>query len=355
MCILLVSCLFRSAELDTTSRISPKLGKSIIDMHVHVAGLGYGSDNFLNQEMLDNIRFPVYMWAMGVTKEELKKYGDQIMVEKLSKNIAESKSVSKAVILALDGFVDSEGKNKGKLNKSKTQIYVANDYVAEQSAKYDNLIFGASVNPNRHDALDILRKVKSQGAVLVKWIPSIMNIDPNDPKHADFYKLMVELKLALLTHTGMEKAFAGAVDSLADPLKLKLPLSLGVTVIAAHIATTGKSDGEDNFARILPMFKKYPNLYADISSLTQINKVGYLVAALKNAGVKKRLLYGTDWPLQFYPLVSPWYHIADIKFKDAYTAGGIENQWDRDVAIKTALGVPASVFMRAKEVLEIGE
>ena len=67
---------------------------------------------------------------------------------------------------------------------------------------------------------------------------------------------MAKLNIPLLTHTGMEKSFANAKDELADPMRLKLPLELGVTVIAAHIATTGESEVQDNFQRILPMIKK---------------------------------------------------------------------------------------------------
>ncbi len=54
---------------------------------------------------------------------------------------------------------------------------------------------------------------------------------------------------------------------------LELPLSLGVTVIAAHIASTGKNNGKGKFERLLPLFQRFEYLYTDISSLTQINKL----------------------------------------------------------------------------------
>ena len=337
---------FRDHKID---HLNPDVGKSIIDLHVHVAGLGYGdSGSFVNEQMRNNIRFPFYLWSMDVTENELIEHGDRILFKKLSDKVARSETVKKAVILAMDGFVDHDG----SLNKQETQIYVPNKYVAQESALYDNLLFGASVNPNRKDALQRLKEVKEQGAVLVKWIPSIMNIDPASPKLIPFYQLMTKLNIPLLTHTGMEKSFANARDELADPLRLKLPLEQGVTVIAAHIATTGKSEGEDNFTRILPMIRQYPNLYVDISSLTQINKLNYLARAMKEEGVMEKMLYGTDWPLQFFPLISPWYHINHISIKDAYHIGGIHNQWDRDVALKTAFGVPDEVFLRTGVLLD---
>jgi hypothetical protein len=128
--------------------------------------------------------------------------------------------------------------------------------------------------------------------------------------------------------------------------KLTLPLRHGVTVIAAHLAATGKSEGQDNFERILKMFAAYPNLYADISSLTQINRLGYLVKALKAPGLTERLLYGSDWPLQFFPLVSPWFHVHHIGGAATRQVAGIGNPWDRDVGLKQALGVPPCVFSR---------
>ena len=46
-----------------------------------------------------------------------------------------------------------------------------------------------------------------QGAILIKWIPNIMYIDPSDEKFIPFYKRLAELNIPLLTHTGMEKVF----------------------------------------------------------------------------------------------------------------------------------------------------
>jgi predicted TIM-barrel fold metal-dependent hydrolase len=326
----------------------PGTSKSIIDMHVHVAGLGYGDSGcFVNTDMRNNIRFPVILRAMDVTEEELEQHGDRIIFEKLSSRIAASEMVDKAVILAMDGYVTEAG----VLDKNQTQIYVPNDYIARETAHIENLVYGASINPNRKDAIERLRAARRDGAVLVKWIPSIMNIDPADPRHLPFYRVMAELGIPLLTHTGMEKAFTNARDELADPLRLSLPLEQGVTVIAAHIATTGESEGQDNFERLLAMFAEYPRLYVDISSLTQINKLGYLARALAVEGLTERMLYGSDWPMQFFPITSPWYHLSHIGVGDAWRVSGIDNKWDRDVALKVAIGVPQEVFHRAATLL----
>ncbi len=317
---------------------------NITDWHVHVAGLGHGnSGNYINEVMHNNYRFKFFLRWMSVTEEELETHGDQLIVKRLNDKIEQSKYIDKAVILALDGVIDKE---TGQLDKAETQFYVDNDFVANQASKYPKLLFGASINPSRENSIELLEKVQRQGAVLIKWIPSIMHFDPANKKYEPFYRKMAELDIPLLSHTGMEKSFPNTNDALADPRRLELALRSGVTVIAAHIATTGESEGQDNFERIMPMFKEFPNLYTEISSLTQINKLGYLAKALKQPGLKDRMLYGTDWPLQYFPLVSPWYHVRHIGIGEAWRLIKIKNEWDRDIELKQAFGVPHTVFSR---------
>jgi predicted TIM-barrel fold metal-dependent hydrolase len=323
----------------------------IVDFHVHAAGLGYGgSGAFLNKEMRENFRVHFFLRWVGVTEQELEAEGDQLVLRRLSKNIARSRYVDQAVVLAMDGIVD---RTTGLLDETRTQFYVPNDFLAREVAKYPNLLFGASINPNRKDSIELLERAAAQGAVLVKWIPSIMDIDPSDEFFIPFYKKMAELGIPLLSHTGMERSFAHARDELSDPLKLLLPLKHGVTVIAAHMAATGQSEGRDNFERLLSILPAYPNFYTDISSLTQFNRLGYLAKALNIPWAIDHMIFGTDWPLQHFPVVSPWYHVGHIGWVNAWRIARIENVWDRDVALKQALGVPESVLTRMVGVLAV--
>ena len=320
-----------------------------LDMHVHTAGIGAGgSGAFINREMQESFRFSIYLSAFGVDAEQLEIRGDALVIEKISAQVAASRRVDKAVVLALDGVVDAEG----RLDREATQLYVPNAFVARETRRHDNLCFGASVNPHRPDALQRLRQVKAQGALLIKWIPNIMHVDPADEAIARFYEELVALDLPLLSHAGQESSFASAEDEYGDPRRLALPLSIGVTVIAAHIATTGTNEDESNFERILPMFERYPNLHADISSLTQINRLDFLKHALGVPGLDERLVYGTDWPLQFFPLVSPYYHLDHIGLSAAKSIAAMDNPWDRDVALKEALGTPHHVFARSALLLD---
>ena len=266
----------------------------VLDMHCHVAGIGAGdSGAFLSGKIRNSWKFRVYLRAFGVTQKEIEQKGDALVIKRISEQLTRAKHVGSALLLALDGVIDQAG----KLDSRQTEVFIPNLFLATEVAKYDNLYFGASVNPYRHDALHRLEQAKSYGALLLKWLPAIQHIEPSEKKLIPFYEKLVELDLPLLSHAGDEHAFTSANNRLGDPQKLLLPLQVGVTVIVAHAATTGKSQGEDNMQRLLPMFTRYPNLYTDISSLTQINKLRFLPRLLATGIDPTRLLFGSDFPL----------------------------------------------------------
>lgn len=324
------------------------LPPGIIDMHVHIAGLGGGGSGcFVSEKLGGNWRFNTYLRSYGVSRRELLEKGDHFLVDRVSGTLAKSKLVEKAVILALDGVVGGDG----ALDVKNTELYVPNEFAAEAVARHANLLFGASVNPYRKDALRRLDRAKKNGAVLVKWIPAIMNIDPADPGLVPFYKKLVELKLPLLTHAGNERSFSSSRDEFGDPEKLRLPLSLGVTVIAAHIASTGEYQGEGSTGRLARLMREYPNLYSDISSITNLNKLSYLKKALTTPEFSGRLIYGSDFPLINTALVSPWYYCLRLTPRRLAAILRTKNPWDRDVLIKQGLGTPADIFARSRLLL----
>lgn len=330
------------------ARIDSLLRGKYLDGHAHAAGIGAGGSGcYVGRGLRESWKFPVYLEAFGVTEAELEARGDGLVLERLSARLAESRTVGAAVVLALDGPLDSAG----GLDSARTELYVPNDFVAREVRKYPNLLFGASINPLRKDALERLRKAKADGAVLVKWLPSIQLFDPADTALTPFYLELKALGLPLLTHTGKEGSFRSARDEFCDPRRLELAARLGVTVIAAHAATPGRSEGEDNSERLLAMMPGHPTLYSEISSLTQINKIGRLPRILPRTEAKGRLLYGTDYPLIRTRLVSPYYFLHRIGWKQARAVGAIENPWDRDVALKKALGTPEEIFLLSAEVL----
>lgn len=322
---------------------------SVLDLHCHVAGIGAGESGcFLSPALQQSYKFAVYQRSFGVTPAELKERGDGVVVKRVSERIAGSRFVHGAVVLAMDGVVNAAG----ELDPDQTEFYVPNEFVARETARYTNLWFGASVNPYRRDALARLEWAHAHGARLVKWIPATMQINPADPQLEPFYRKLVELQLPLLTHAGHEGSFTRAREEFGDPQLLHLPLRLGVTVIVSHVASTGSHEGERDFDRLARMMPQYPNLWADISSLTQVNKLGYLGEALRRPEFHGRLLYGSDFPLINTVLVSPWYFPFQLRFRQMLTLSRIPNPWDRDVALKQALGTPPEVFLQSARLLQ---
>jgi hypothetical protein len=95
----------------------------------------------------------------------------------------------------------------------------------------------------------------------------------------------------------------------------------------------------------------YPNLAADLSTLTQINRRKYLRTVLNDERLHGRLMYGTDYPLTNTPLVTPWQYPLNLTLRQLWDLGRIRNSWDRDVRLKAALGVRPEVFTLSREYL----
>jgi predicted TIM-barrel fold metal-dependent hydrolase len=326
------------------------LRDGIIDIHCHTAGIGAGDSGcFISPAMRRSWRYKIFLRAFGVTEQELLREGDGLVMRRISRNLAASKRVTAAVILAVDGAVDANG----ELDQSQTEMCIPNEFVAAETAKYPNLLFGASVNPLRHDALERLEQASAAGAVLLKWLPSIQHFDPADERLVPFYLKLKELGLPLLSHTGAENSFTKARNELADPERLRLALSLGVTVIAAHAGSNGRNQGESNHRRFLRLCGEFPNLYADISALTQLNRLTHLQRLLKHPELFGRLLYGTDMPIPNTAVVTPFGFPNRLPPRRMLEISRIDNPWDQDVALKEALGVPHGIFLNANSIIRL--
>lgn len=327
----------------------PSPRQEIIDIHCHAAGIGAGGSGcFVSPALRKSWKYRIYLRAFNVRERDLQREGDGLVIRRLSESLARSGRVSAAVVLAMDGVVGEDG----ELDEKKTEIYIPNDFIAVETRRYPNLLFGASINPYRRDALQRLDKAAADGAVLVKWLPSIQQIDPADERLVPFYLRMKELGLPLLTHTGKESSFTWKRDELADPERLRLPLRLGVTVIAAHAASNGRNEGERNHDRFIRLCREFPNLYADISALTQLNRIGHLRRLLQHRELHGRLLYGTDMPLLNTGIVSPFAFSFRFSPAKMLAIARSANPWDRDVALKEALGVTPEIFGNSAKLIQ---
>lgn len=320
----------------------------VVDLHCHTAGTGAGGSGcFVSDRLRRNWRYRVFLRAFGVTERLLAEEGDGAILRRLSERLAGSKEVTAAVILALDGAAD----DRGELDRQRTELYVPNEFVAAGVRPYPNLLFGASINPLRRNAMEQLEAAAEGGAALVKWLPPVQHFHPADRRFVPFYERLAALGLPLLCHTGDEQAFTRMNPRLGDPASLRLPLEVGVTVIAAHAGASAGTRGLPDLAALAPLLDAFPNLYADVSALTQANRRKALPALLASPGTADRLVYGTDMPLLDTVIVSPWIFFPRLGLRRTRELNRIENPWDRDVALKRALGVPDEVFRRGAGLL----
>lgn len=321
---------------------------AIIDMHCHTAGIGAGgSGAWISDEMRNSWKFRLYLRVFGSDEKTVSAQGDEILMEIIARSIRDSVHVDGAVILA----IDAPHTRDGRVDKAAGELFVPNRFVGKTVKAHPELYFGASVHPNREDALEELIWSKENEAVFVKWLPNIQNIDPSDERHVPYYEKLVELDLPLLTHVGDEDSFSKTNNALGDPRLLRLPLDCGVRVIAAHVASSGESEGQDNVERLLEMMPDYPNLVADLSTLTQINRRKHLRKVLNDERLDGRLMYGTDYPLTNTPLVTPWQYPLNLTWRQLWQLATTRNSWDRDVKLKAALGVPPEVFTFSRDYL----
>ena len=282
----------------------------LVDYHTHVAGIGKGTGAFVNPKMLawrhpfHRLKFKVYLSADAVTDVE---QADSQIVERLTRLITNIDGHGKHRLLAFDKNYNRDG----TANLAKTEFYVPNDYVfalaEKQSDCFEPVI---SVNPYRPDVLTELERGAKRGARMVKWLPNAMGIDPADELCDPFYQKMKELGLVLLSHGGEEKAVEAEEDQrLGNPLLLRRALDQGVKVIVAHCAGLGDNEDLDhpqrkrvpNFDLFLRLMdeKRYEGLlFADISSMTQYNRIGRpLTTILQREDLHERFVNGSDYPL----------------------------------------------------------
>jgi len=329
---------------DLSKTIPATLRGAALDVHVHALGVGTGGTGcWVNEKTRSSIPARVGMWnlRLSFSQPDL----DQRYIAYLLSRIRSAGFLKQVVLLAMDYAHDARGERQPE----RTPFYVPNDYVARLAAEHPEFLFGASIHPYRPDALDELDRVAAQGAVLVKWIPAAQAIALDNSRCRAFYRRLAEHKLALLTHAGEELAVDVAAQEYGDPRQLVAPLEEGVTVIAAHVASLGETDGRSNLDLLAEMFPRWPNLWADTSGLTLVTRWRALLRIAERTELHARLIHGSDFPL---PPAATLF-LGRMPLGRWWNAWKRENIFRRDFEIKQALGLPAEIFTRGYQVLAL--
>ena len=281
------------------------------DYHAHLVGIGQGHHNCgVNEDMqnpwnfLTYLRYRIYLKASGI--EEIEKTDVQYIERMVSLIENGFQPKSKLLLLAFDKHYDKNG----NINNEKTQFYVSNEYVDSICQKYPAYFEPCiSVHPYRKDAVQELEKWAKKGVKQVKWLPNAMGMNPSAVECEPYYEVMKTYEMTLLSHAGHEKAVHAEEDQqYGNPLLLKKPLGMGVKVIVAHCAGLGENidfeSAEKPFLKNIELFMRmmadtnYTDLlFADISAITQYNRLESLDILLQKPSIHHRLVNGSDYPL----------------------------------------------------------
>jgi hypothetical protein len=312
----------------------PKM-RGPIDVHVHLSGNGKGGMDCWHRRRW---MMRPFLWA-GARDIGLKcgfddPCFDQIYLDQLLRWVSES-SLEAAVLLACDWVRDDQG----AVRKDLSDLFVSNDEVFAAVKRSPKLLAGVSIHPARPDALDELERRAAAGAVLLKLLPCVQNVDCNLPKYKTFWTKLAELGLPLLAHTGGEFFVRSCRNDLKSPACLRLPLECGVTVIAAHCSTRALPWDGDHFQEFLQMRNDFQNFYGDLSALSHITHLKSLERLREDP---ERLLHGTDYPV--VTAVFPSWLKGWIDRETMQRLRAIRNPLEKKIELTKALGFPERVF-----------
>jgi mannonate dehydratase len=288
------------------------------DVHCHVMGTGdSGTGPWMNPAMERIWQPRMYVQRLfylnaGCAHNDPGKV-DLSVVDRLVNQSEAMPAGYKSVLFAFDWARDAAGAP----DEQRSTFHVPDEYAADIVRRYpQHFEWAASIHPYDPRALDRLDAAAARGARAIKWLPSAQGIDPASPQCDRFYAKLAALRMPLITHAGDEQAVAGHVEDLGNPLRLRRPLDAGVRVVVAHCASLGVGHdldrgGEpqvsnfDLFARLMDEPRYRANLFADISAITQGNRMGVIASLLARRDWQDRLLNGSDYPLPgIVPLIS---------------------------------------------------
>lgn len=290
--------------------------QNVWDVHCHVFGNGDSGSGLWTNPALERawplanyVRRAFYVNA-SCARESPGRV-DASVVDRLVVQCGGMPPGFRSLLFAFDWARDEHGRP----DRERSTFYVPDEYCATLASRYpQHFRWAASIHPYDPAAVDRLDASVERGACAVKWLPTAQNIDPASPRCDRFYERLARARIPLITHAGDEHAVDAFGEALGNPLRLRRPLDNGVRVVVAHCASLG--NGEDTerggvkpnfelFARLMDDPRYAATLAADISSVTQANRLDVVETLLARRDWHARLLNGSDYPLPgVVPLVS---------------------------------------------------
>jgi len=297
-----------------------------VDFHVHLLNHDVKFDR-----IYDKIALSLFGKRFGISYKDVKENPYRAYTKALINNIKTSKYIKKIVLFGVDEKIDDEGNFVSKdatvcaLNEEVLKLYQKNKEI---------IIPFFSVNPNRKDAIDLIKYYHDRGCKGAKFLQNYWGVDTNKKRYEKYFKTLSALNLPLIVHIGNESSISTHKEMETLEM-LKQPLECGVTTIAAHMGITyrgflkamsknPKNFGESYF-ELIKMLKTYPNLYADISALITPVRAKVLPHLSRQKDIFDKLLYATDFPVPFSAIFTSY----DIPIKRRIEIEKESNVFDR--------------------------
>ncbi len=287
------------------------------DCHAHIVGSGDSDSGItLSSDLSDPLLHPIqYIQHLAYENAACTGNSGEQDIAFVSRLMALMEVMPKGAKAMLYAFDKVHGAN-GDADHINTAFFVPNEYAQSLAQRYpERLEWVASIHPYRKDCVAKLEKAVEQGAKAIKWLPSVMGIDPSSPLCKDFYRTAAKLNIPIISHGGEEKALHGANQAIySNPLRLRHAMDEGVRVVVAHCASIGNDINDqgkqvrsfDLFSAMMEDKQWQQHLYGDISAIVLRNReIEVVKTLLTQTAWHNRLLYGSDYPLTgVLPLIS---------------------------------------------------
>jgi predicted TIM-barrel fold metal-dependent hydrolase len=179
----------------------------------------------------------------------------------------------------------------GKAKLSGT--WVPDEYVADYVAAHPQHLIGfLSVDPTQPGWEEEMREGHQQlGLRGIKLLSMYAGFRPDDAMLDPLWKYASEHNLPVLLHTGTTFVSQAPIECTLprhlDPVAIRFP---DVKIIMAHL-------GHPYEGECIAVFRKHPNVYADISALHYRPWQFYnSLMLVQEYGVWQKVLFGTDFP-----------------------------------------------------------
>ncbi len=305
-----------------------------IDTHTHLMNPEVRFDR-----LFDKITIRFFAQGLGVEPAALMSNPFETYVTSLASSIRESSYVERVCLFGVDSRLDEQGR---EIDRDRTVCATTEDTLAVNQRYPDAFIPFFSINPRRHNALDLIDEYVERGCRGAKFLQNYWAVDLNDERFIPYYEKLVSHGLPLVVHIGSEYT----IDSDARYERigmLDLPLKCGVTVIAAHMGlgrinykfrfwrNLSKQPRyfDDDYFRMLEKLQRHDNLYADISAILAPLRARALRHLAAQTDVHHKILFGTDYPVPF----STRFNSYDLPVEKKKQIARIQNPFDRYLAV----------------------